>query len=101
MIVRMWHGKVDSSKSDEYAEFMKQKAAPDYSSVDGLQKLLFLRKNEEDVARFLLVTYWDSMESVKRFAGEEPEKAKYYPEDDAFLLEKEALSALYEVFYEQ
>ena len=101
MIVRMWHGRVDSSKSDEYAEFMKQRAAPDYSSVDGLQKLLFLRKNEKDVAHFLLVTYWDSMEAVKKFAGEQPEKAKYYPEDDQFLLEKEELSALYEVFYEQ
>ncbi len=101
MIVRMWHGRVDSSKSDEYAEFMKQRAAPDYSSVDGLQKLLFLRKNEKEVAHFLLVTYWDSMESVKKFAGEQPEKAKYYPEDDQFLLEKEELSALYEVFYEQ
>ncbi len=101
MIVRMWHGRVDSSKSDEYAEFMKQRAAPDYSSVGGLQKLLFLRKDERDVTHFLLVTYWDSMESVKKFAGEEPEKAKYYPEDDQFLLEKEELSALYEVFYEQ
>jgi len=101
MIVRMWHGRVDASKSDEYAEFMKQRAAPDYRSVDGLQKLLFLRKNEKDVAHFLLVTYWDSMESVKKFAGEQPERAKYYPEDDQFLLEKEELSALYEVFYEQ
>jgi len=101
MIVRMWHGRVDSSKSDEYAEFMKQRAVPDYSSVEGLQKLLFLRNNEKDVAHFLLVTYWDSMESVKKFAGEQPEKAKYYPEDDQFLLEKEELSALYEVFYEQ
>jgi len=97
----MWHGRVDASKSDEYAEFMKQRAAPDYRSVDGLQKLLFLRKNEKDVAHFLLVTYWDSMESVKKFAGEQPEKAKYYPEDDQFLLEKEELSTLYEVFYEQ
>jgi len=101
MIVRMWHGRVDSSKSDEYAEFMKQRAAPGYSSVDGLQKLLFLRRDEKDVTHFLLVTDWDSMESVKDFAGEEPEKAKYYPEDDQFLLEKEELSALYEVFYEQ
>lgn len=101
MIVRMWHGRVDTSKSDEYAEFMKQRAAPDYSSVDGLQKLLFLRRDEKDVTHFLLVTYWDSMDSVRKFAGESPEKAKYYPEDDQFLLEKEQSSTLYEVFYEQ
>ena len=44
MIVRLWHGRVDASKAAEYAEFMKERAVPDYSSVDGLQKLLFLRK---------------------------------------------------------
>ena len=100
MIVRMWHGMVKASKADKYAEFMKERAVPDYSSVDGLKKLLFLRNVESDVAHFLLVTYWDSMEAVKKFAGERPEKAKYYPEDDDFLLEKEETSALYDVFYE-
>ena len=100
MIVRMWHGMVKASKADEYAEFMKERAVPDYSSVDGLKKLLFLRNADNDVAHFLLVTFWDSMEAVKKFAGERPEKAKYYPEDDDFLLEKEETSALYDVFYE-
>ncbi len=100
MIVRMWHGMVEASKADEYAEFMKERAVPDYSSVDGLKKLLFLRDVKAEVAHFLLVTHWDSMEAVKKFAGENPEKAKYYPEDDGYLLEKEETSALYEVFYE-
>ena len=100
MIVRMWHGMVKASKADEYADFMKERAVPDYSSVGGLKKLLFLRKVETDIAHFLLVTYWDSMEAVKNFAGDRPEKAKYYPEDDNYLLEKEETSALYEVFFE-
>jgi heme-degrading monooxygenase HmoA len=79
---------------------MKERAVPDYSSVDGLKKLLFLRDVKANVAHFLLVTYWDSIEAVKNFAGENPEKAKYYPKDDDYLLEKEETSALYEVFYE-
>lgn len=89
------------SDADQYAEFMKVRAAPDYGSVDGLERLFFLRRDEVDVAHFLLVTLWDSMDSVRRFAGDEPEKAKYYPEDDEFLLEKEETSALYEVFLEK
>ena len=89
------------SKADEYAEFMKERAAPDYVSVDGLKKLYFLRRIQNDAAHFLLVTLWDSMESVKRFAGEHPEKAKYYPEDDSLLLEKEETSKLYELFFEK
>ena len=100
MIVRMWHGRVEASRADEYAEFMKERAAPDYGAVEGLQKLIFLKDVQEDVAHFMLVTHWDSMEAVKKFAGENPEKAKYYPEDDDFLLEKEETSALYEVFYQ-
>lgn len=101
MIVRMWHGRVEASKADEYATFMKERAAPDYGSVDGLKKLLFLRKDEADVSHFLLLTFWDSIESVITFAGERPERAKYYPEDDQFLLEKEEPSTLYEMFYEK
>ena len=101
MIARLWHGRTRLSDADAYAEFMKVRAAPDYSSVDGLERLYFLRRAEGDVAHFLLITLWDSMGSVKQFAGDEPEKAKYYPEDDDFLLEKEEVSALYEVFLEK
>ena len=101
MIVRLWHGRTDISKADAYAEFMKDRAAPDYGAIDGLKKLYFLRKIDPDAAHFLLVTIWDSMESVKQFAGEHPEIAKYYPEDDSYLLEKEATSDLYEMFFEK
>ncbi len=59
MIVRLWHGRVNSSKADEYADFMRERAAPDYGSVDGLQKLFFLRREEGDVTHFLLITFWD------------------------------------------
>jgi len=100
-IMRLWHGKVALKKADEYEKFMISKAAPDYSSADGLQKLYFQRKNEVTIAHFLLVTIWDSLEAVKNFAGDNPEIAKYYPEDDDFLLEKEKHVSLYQVFYEK
>ena len=96
MIVRLWHGRVD-----EYAQFMRERAAPDYASVEGLQKLTFLRRIDGDEAHFLLVTQWDSIEAVRQFAGDKADQAKYYPEDDAFLLEQEPTSPLYEIFHEQ
>ena len=101
VIVRIWHGRTKVADADRYADFLKERAAPDYGSVQGLRKLWFLRRLDGDVAHFLLVTHWDSMDSVKEFAGLEPERAKYYPEDDAFLLEKEETSSLYEVFLEK
>jgi len=98
-VVRIWHGKVPIEKADDYERFLIDRAAPDYTS-DGLQKLYFLRRNEDAIAHFLLITIWDSLESIKKFVSE-PEIAKYYPEDDEFLLEKEKYVSLYEVFYER
>ena len=80
---------------------MKKRAAPDYRSVAGLERLFFTRRNEGDVSHFLLITVWDSIDSVKNFAGENPEIAKYYPEDDEYLLEKEDYSQNYQVFYSE
>jgi heme-degrading monooxygenase HmoA len=100
-IMRLWHGEVATDKADEYEKFMVERAAPDYSSVDGLLGLSFQRKNEETKAHFLLVTMWDSIESIRQFAGPEPDLAKYYPEDEGFLLEKEKYVSMYDVFYQK
>lgn len=97
--MRTWHGEVPIEKADAYEKFMAERAAPDYGSVEGLLQTLFQRRDEDGVAHFLLVTLWDSMKSMKRFAGEQPEIAKYYPEDDDFLLRKEQHSTIYRTFY--
>jgi heme-degrading monooxygenase HmoA len=70
-------------------------------SIDCLLNIYFQRKDEATKAHFLLVTIWDSLASIKKFAGEQPEIAKYYLEDDDFLLEKEKHSAIYDIFYQQ
>ena len=99
MIVRTWHGRTRLADADEYETFMKERAAPDYGSVDGLEQLFFTRRDEGDVSHFLLVTIWHSMEAVKKFAGDDPSIAKYYPEDDKYLLEKELHSLNHQVFF--
>ena len=63
--------------------------------------IMRLWHGEVAIAHFLLVTIWDSLESIEKFAGAEPELAKYYPEDDNFLLEKEKHTSMYEVFYQR
>ncbi|WP_297090188.1 antibiotic biosynthesis monooxygenase [Thermococcus sp.] len=99
-VMRLWHGRVPVEKANEYEKFLIERAVPDYSSVDGLLKIYFTRKDDGNIARFILVTIWDSIESIKKFAGENPEIAKYYPEDEDFLLEKEKYVQHYWIFYE-
>ena len=60
--------------------------------------LTFLRSISNGEAHFNLITYWENLEVIKNFAGEDFEKAKYYPEDDNFLLEFEEKVKHHEVF---
>lgn len=100
MIVRTWHGRTRLVDAGVYETFMRERAGPDYDSVPGLRRAVFTRRDEGDEAHFLLVTFWTDMEAVKAFAGADPAKAKYYPEDDRYLLEKEAVALNHEVFFD-
>ncbi|MEZ5894220.1 MAG: hypothetical protein R3C58_13890 [Parvularculaceae bacterium] len=91
MIVRTWAGRTALKDGEAYERFMTERAAPDYRSIEGLKKLYFTRRDEGDVAHFLLITIWESIEPCA-FAGADPSKAKYYPEDDLYLLEGCALA---------
>ncbi len=97
MICRMWHGQTARSKADEYALFLEQKAIPDYASTSGNISVAVLRRDDGDTTHFLTVTYWESEDSIRAFAGSELLKAKYYPEDQNFLLEFEPLVQHYTV----
>jgi heme-degrading monooxygenase HmoA len=97
MIVRMWHGKVPTSKAQAYREFLNARAIPDYQSVEGNVSVHILERREGDVTHFITLTFWKDLESIKAFAGEEVETAKYYPEDKEYLLEFEPKVIHYEV----
>ena len=98
MIARIWHGRTSIANYDAYTGFLKQVAIPDYQKTVGFKGLTFLRNVENDEGHFKLITYWDDLEIIKNFAGQDLEKAKYYLEDKDFLLEFEERVHHYEVF---
>jgi len=98
MIARIWKGYTKLEHLEEYTNFMKARAIPDYSKTDGFVKLTFLKRIDKDYAYFNLVTFWKNMEVIKNFAGEDYEKAKYYPEDKDYLIEFPEKVIHYEVF---
>lgn len=100
MILRAWHGRTRIDDAPAYEQFMRERAAPDYAAIAGLRRSMFSRRDDGDVAHFLLVTLWDDIDAVKAFAGSDPAAAKYYPEDDRYLLEKEQCSLNHLVFFD-
>ena len=97
MIARIWHGVTAAARFDEYLDYLNRTGVPDYRATEGNRGVYVLRRIEGDRAHFLTLTFWDSIEDVKRFAGPDPSRAKYYPEDEEFLLAFEPTVEHYEV----
>ncbi len=98
MIARIWHGKTKITDYDTYTEFLKRVAIPDYQKTKGFKGLTFLRNLKDAEAHFTLITYWENLEMIKNFAGQDYEKPKYYREDNDYLLEFEETVNHFEVF---
>ena len=97
MIARIWHGVTEAAKADEYLDYLNETGVPDYRGTEGNRGVYVLRRIEDEEAHFLTLSFWDSMDDVKRFAGAEPESAKYYPADERFLVDFEPTVGHYEV----
>jgi quinol monooxygenase YgiN len=77
MVTRIWHGATPASKSDEYLNLMRTVAIPDYRSTPGNNGAYAPRRMEGDTAHFLMVTFWESEEAIRAFAGDDISVAKY------------------------
>lgn len=97
MIARTWHGRVPATQADAYQAYILRTGLGDYTSTPGNQGVHVLRRTDGDVTHFLLLTFWDSIDAIQAFAGPDYEQARYYPEDDDYLLEREPLVTHYEV----
>ncbi|MCI0444982.1 antibiotic biosynthesis monooxygenase [bacterium] len=86
-IARVWYGRTPSSKGEDYVEYMKRTGVKDLNNTEGNRGVLLLKRLNGDVTEFTIISFWDSKEAIKRFAGEDINKARYYPEDAKYLLE--------------
>ena len=88
MIARAWRGVTRAADAERYLEYLAETGFPGYRKAAGNQGVLALRRITEDRAEFLLLSFWDSEASIRGFAGPEPERAVFYPEDAQFLVER-------------
>jgi hypothetical protein len=97
MIARRWHGRIPADKAAEYLRLMAEVGLPDYRSTEGNRGAWCLHRRDGDVVHVEMFTLWDDLEAIRRFAGDELTKAKYYDFDPDFLLELEAEVTHFEV----
>jgi len=112
MIVRIWRGHTRSEDAESYTEFIEKTGLADYRATPGNLGAAILRgaapqagdarrppgpQGRAGTAEFLVLSFWKDFDAIRRFAGPDPEKAHYYPEDDRYLLGKEPHVTHYEL----
>jgi heme-degrading monooxygenase HmoA len=85
-IVRTWRGSAaNAADADAYARHLAEAVFPHLASIPGHRGARLLRRAVDGGFEFLVLTAWDSMEAVRGFAGEHPERAVVEPAARAVL----------------
>ena len=98
MIARIWHGSTRTEDAGAYRQFVIETGIADYASVKGNLGAQIWQREEGDVTHICTVSWWESYESIKQFAGKDFAKSKYYDEDKRYLLEFEPQVIHYEAY---
>ena len=96
MIARLWHGWTTREKADEYGELLRSRILPGIHRVRGYKGSYLLRKDGEDEVEFVTLTFFESMDAVREFAGEDYRTAVVPPEARLLLSRFDATSEHYE-----
>lgn len=94
MIARLWRGVAGTpAGADAYQRHVTVRVFPELKKIPGHQGAQVLRREQE----FLVITFWESMEAIRKFAGPDPERAVVEPEARAVLAEFDERVSHYEV----
>jgi heme-degrading monooxygenase HmoA len=97
MIARTWRGWTAASDADRYVEYLKETGVRAFRDTPGCRGAFVLRRIADGRAEFVVLSLWDSLEAVRAFSGPDERVAVFYPEDDAFLVDRERHADHYDV----
>jgi heme-degrading monooxygenase HmoA len=69
----------------EYVQHATRKVFPTLKAIEGHRGAYLLRRAISGAVEFVVLTFWESMDTVRKFAGSDPEKAVVDPEAAAAL----------------
>ena len=79
MIARMWRGSAIRERAEDYVKHLEQSVVPELRKIDGFQGIYLLRRELSDGVELVVLTLWESMDAIRKFAGENPEVAVVAP----------------------
>jgi heme-degrading monooxygenase HmoA len=97
MVARTWRGWTRRADADAYVGYLRETGLAEYRATPGNRGAWILRRDDGDRTEFVTLTFWDSLDAVRGFAGDDVERAVFYPEDDRFLVDRETTVSHFEL----
>ena len=100
-IARIWRGRTLAAKADEYQSYLDTSGISRVRATPGNLGVTVLRRNDGEKTEFLVLSVWESVDAIKKFAGDDYQKAVILPRDREYLLEVEPNVLHYEILREE
>ena len=100
-IARIWRGRTLAAKSDEYQTYLDTSGISKIRATPGNLGVTVLRRNDGEKTEFLVMSVWESVDAIKKFAGDDYQKTVILPRDREYLLEVEPNVLHYEILKEE
>jgi heme-degrading monooxygenase HmoA len=99
MISRVWHGWTSRENADTYEELLRTEifAGIAKRSIKGYRGIHLLRRDVDDGVEFVTIMWFDALDAVRAFAGEDYEVAVVPPKARQLLSKFDGRSAHYQV----
>ncbi len=99
MICRTWHGWATPANADTYESIVRGRVIPGIEAkrIPGFPHIDLMRRDLENEVEFLTVMWFDDIDSIRRFVGEDYEVSHVPPEARAVLARFDERSAHYKV----
>ena len=97
MIARQWKARCPREQEKAFIKYLYKTGVKDTSSTHGFKGAQILTREVDDKIEVTLLSYWDKLESIKDFAGEDIDVARLYPEDHIYELEADDFVTHYKV----
>ena len=99
MISRLWHGWTTPDNADTYERIVSTEVLPEIAArqIPGYRGAHLLRRPLEDEVEFVTIMWFDSLEAIRRFMGDDYELAHVPPKARAVLARFDPRSQHYDV----
>ena len=99
MISRIWHGRTSRRNTEAYETLLRGEIFAGIAgrSLAGYRGIHLLRRDVPEGVEFVTVMWFDSIQAVKMFAGEDHEAAVIPPKARALLSNFDQRSSHYEI----